>query len=74
MFQNPESWDSNVKKDEEQPTEDDKMKLSPMIKFQETVERTPEQQLEYNELYHGLKKKLMKVYRQKKGDKVSLCP
>jgi hypothetical protein len=38
------------------------------------VDRTPEEQEKYNQLYLNLKKRLMKVYRQKKGDKVSLCP
>ena len=37
------------------------------IKDEETIQRQ-------QELYMNLKKKLMKVYKQKKGDKVSLCP
>lgn len=40
----------------------------------EDEEKSEEQKQKQQELYFNLKKKLLKVYKQKKGDRVSLCP
>lgn len=46
-----------------------------MLEQEENEEKKDEVFMaKYQELYHSLKKKLMKTYKQKKGDRVSLCP
>ena len=47
---------------------------SQFIQFEEARPKDEETVQRQQDLYMNLKKKLMKVYKQKKGDKVSLCP
>ena len=55
------------RKDSDQESDDQ------FTKFQDE-EKSEDEKQRAAELYIELKKKLMKVYKQKKGDKVSLCP
>ena len=67
ILNSPETTEQNV--DAQQDDAGDNQ----YIKFQENT-RSEEEQAKVHDLYQNLKKKLMKVYKQRKGDKVSLCP
>lgn len=54
-------------------TQKDTDEVGQYIDFKENT-KTEDEQLKAQELFQSLKKKLMKVYKQRKGDKVSLCP